>query len=95
MIMGVVAVVPVLVAGASYAYLRAKKNQKPPTSVFRCPSCKQQIRYTAVQAGRKGHCPRCWKTVTTPVKPETVTKPSRQLRIKHPLYSRLTESPRQ
>jgi hypothetical protein len=71
MLMGIVAVVPVVVAGVSYAWMRRKQSQQAATHVFRCPACTQQIRFQPTQIGAKGHCPRCWKPVMLPLAPAT------------------------
>jgi uncharacterized paraquat-inducible protein A len=92
MLMPIVAVVPVLLAGAAYALLRRKKSAAPSLRVFRCPSCKQQIRFAATQAGRKGNCPRCWKAVTPPQYCEAVEPTRRVIRMQRPVYGRLTST---
>lgn len=71
MLIGIVAVVPVVVAGVSYAWVRRKQSQHAAAHVFRCPACAQQIRFRPTQIGVKGHCPRCWKPVILPATPTT------------------------
>jgi uncharacterized paraquat-inducible protein A len=71
MLMGIVAVVPVVVAGILFAWVRRKQSHQAASCVFRCSACTQQIRFRPTQIGAKGHCPRCWKSVTLPVAPAT------------------------
>jgi DNA-directed RNA polymerase subunit RPC12/RpoP len=63
----------IVVAGTTWCWLRWRRGQTPATYVYRCRACAQKIRYRATRAGAKGACPRCWRHLTLPLTPQSLT----------------------
>ena len=53
-------------AAGYWAWQRRRTNDPPPTFAFRCPRCRQKLRYAAASQGRKILCPQCLRSCTLP-----------------------------
>lgn len=55
-----------MIAGGAFWYLRSQPGKEEPSYYFKCPGCKQKLKYRARQAGHEGMCPRCSQRLTFP-----------------------------
>lgn len=61
--------IAVLAAANVYAYWRSRPGPPETLYYFKCPKCRQRLRYRARQAGNPGMCRRCKEKWTFPPVP--------------------------
>jgi uncharacterized paraquat-inducible protein A len=62
----VIAGVPLVGLGAYLFWRSQQPRQEQAFEHFKCPHCKQRLRYLPKQAGNQGQCPRCKRSITFP-----------------------------
>lgn len=57
-------------AALGVSWVGRRSARVEPYLVFRCPGCRQKVRYLASKAGRPGMCPRCRRRWVLPATPQ-------------------------
>jgi hypothetical protein len=67
----------VLAVGGFLLLRRVRRPKEEPVLHFNCPGCRQRLGYRVRQAGHKGQCPRCKRSITFPVAAGKPASPKR------------------
>lgn len=68
-IVTVLVVSSAVVLAGGYYYLRTRPPREETQLFFRCPKCRQKLRYSAQRAGKLAACPRCREYTELPKTP--------------------------
>jgi hypothetical protein len=68
-IVSIVVVSSALALAGGYYYLRTRTPREEKQLFFRCPKCRQKLRYSAQRAGKLAACPRCHEYSLLPKSP--------------------------